>query len=398
MNNITILEQNRCLSCRSCEQSCSFSAVSFIENKEGFLYPVVNFQKCINCGKCVMHCPVLNPIKNETYSLQAYAAILKDENKIKQSSSGGVFSALAEQIIKIGGFVFGAAYDDKLQVKHISVSTYEELERLKGSKYVASDTGSTFSEVEKLLKKNKVVLYSGTPCQIAGLKVFLGKEYEKLITVDLICHGVPSQKLFNRYLELESKRNRGKIIYYGFRDKDICGWSCIGKAKLKTKKKIKIKIVEGCCDPYYATFLRGETYRESCYICQFANNQRVGDITIGDFWGVENFYPDLERKNGVSCVIINTRKGKEFFSKYSEVLNIIPSDIEKISEKNTNLKEPVHRPPIRDNVYTLIDDRNIKHVFKYCRYKNRIFMKIRNRISYFIPRKIKKIIKNLRNI
>ena len=314
-HSIACLDKSKCYSCHSCVLSCPKNAIRMQETSEGFLYPDVNAE-CVHCGICVRACPALTPPAIDVFKKECYCAYLLDNEKRMQSTSGGVFSGLAEKIILDGGIVFGAAYDTDLNVSQIAVDNLNDLQKLKGSKYVESYTGDSFKQVKLFLDKGRSVLYSGTPCMIAGLKTFLGKTYENLITVDIICHGVPSRKLFRKYLEWLGKKYRGKIIYYGFRDKDVGGWSCGGKAKTKTKTKT----IAGSCDPYYASFLRGETYRESCYTCPFANTQRIGDITLGDFWGVERFYPEIDRTKGVSCVIVNSCKGQAFFDSVKEIL------------------------------------------------------------------------------
>lgn len=359
------------------------------ETSEGFLYPDVNAE-CVHCGICVRACPALTPPAIDVFEKECYCAYLLDNEKRMQSTSGGVFSALAEKIILDGGIVFGAAYDTDLNVSQIAVDNLNDLQKLKGSKYVESYTGDSFKQVKLLLDKGRTVLYSGTPCMIAGLKTFLGKTYENLITVDIICHGVPSRKLFRKYLEWLGKKYRGKIIYYGFRDKDVGGWSCGGKAKTKTKTKT----IAGSCDPYYASFLRGETYRESCYTCPFANTQRIGDITLGDFWGVERFYPEIDRTKGVSCVIVNSCKGQAFFDSVKKDCKSIDCSLEEIKKGNWNLHRSTPRREIRDEIYNNIDG-SLKEFFSKFKYISLLEQKFKFIIYIMIPVSIRKKIKNI---
>ena len=360
------------------------------ETSEGFLYPDVNAE-CVHCGICVRACPALTPPAIDVFEKECYCAYLLDNEKRMQSTSGGVFSGLAEKIILDGGIVFGAAYDTDLNVSQIAVDNLNDLQKLKSSKYVESYTGDSFKQVKLFLDKGRTVLYSGTPCMIAGLKTFLGKTYENLITVDIICHGVPSRKLFRKYLEWLGKKYRGKIIYYGFRDKDVGGWSCGGKAKTKTKTKTKT--IAGSCDPYYASFLRGETYRESCYTCPFANTQRIGDITLGDFWGVERFYPEIDRTKGVSCVIVNSCKGQAFFDSVKEQLNTRRTNIESILFQNDNLKFPTQRSSMRNFLYDDIDASQIKSVFSKFKYNKSLMFRIRVSISNYLPSNVKQMLR-----
>lgn len=387
-NSIACLDKSKCYSCHSCVLSCPKNAIRMQETSEGFLYPDVNAE-CVHCGICVRACPALTPPAIDVFEKECYCAYLLDNEKRMQSTSGGVFSGLAEKIILDGGIVFGAAYDTDLNVSQIAVDNLNDLQKLKGSKYVESYTGDSFKQVKLFLDKGRSVLYSGTPCMIAGLKTFLGKTYENLITVDIICHGVPSRKLFRKYLEWLGKKYRGKIIYYGFRDKDVGGWSCGGKAKTKTKTKT----IAGSCDPYYASFLRGETYRESCYTCPFANTQRIGDITLGDFWGVESFYPEIDRTKGVSCVIVNSCKGQAFFDSVKEQLNTRRTNIESILFQNDNLKFPTQRSSMRNFLYDDIDASQIKSVFSKFKYNKSLMFRIRVSISNYLPSNVKQMLR-----
>ena len=387
-NSIACLDKSKCYSCHSCVLSCPKNAIRMQETAEGFLYPDVNAE-CVHCGICVRACPALTPPAIDVFKKECYCAYLLDNEKRMQSTSGGVFSGLAEKIILDGGIVFGAAYDTDLNVSQIAVDNLNDLQKLKGSKYVESYTGDSFKQVKLFLDKGRSVLYSGTPCMIAGLKTFLGKTYENLITVDIICHGVPSRKLFRKYLEWLGKKYRGKIIYYGFRDKDVGGWSCGGKAKTKTKTKT----IAGSCDPYYASFLRGETYRESCYTCPFANTQRIGDITLGDFWGVESFYPEIDRTKGVSCVIVNSCKGQAFFDSVKEQLNTRRTNIESILFQNDNLKFPTQRSSMRNFLYDDIDASQIKSVFSKFKYNKSLMFRIRVSISNYLPSNVKQMLR-----
>ena len=354
-NNITKLEIKNCVGCRSCLQSCPKECIIMQENNEGFYFPYVEEDKCIECGLCIKHCPILTPGNLAEDNKDYYGLYVKDKNLLLSSSSGGAFVGIASYVLEKEGVVFGCSYDDNLIAKHIVVSVCDDLIKLQGSKYVASDTNDTYTQVKKILdKSNKMVLYTGTPCQIAGLKAFLGKDYTNLYTIDLLCHGTPSQKLFSKYIEWLGKKMKGKIIYYGFRDKDVGGWSCGGK--FKTKTKTKTKTLEASCDPYYASFLRGETYRESCYVCKYANMKRVGDITIGDFWGVEKYYPNIHNENGVSCCIVNSKKGKELFNFVSNKFEYFEVKETDLVKNNKNLLQPTLRPNARDYVYKAVEN------------------------------------------
>lgn len=374
-----------CVGCRSCELSCPNKCIYFEEDYEGFLYPVVEEKKCVNCALCVKHCPILSDVDTEDYKQKSYAVWLNDTLLLAKSSSGGAFTGFAEHILDLNGIVFGAAFDGNLQVNQICVHDKQGLCLLKGSKYVSSNTQKTFLEVKDYLETGIKVLYSGTPCQIAGLKAFLGKEYENLYTIDLICHGVPSQKLFDKYISWLGMKYKEKIIYYGFRDKDIGGWSCGGKAKTKTKTKT----INASFDPYYASFLRCETYRESCYSCKFATMQRVSDITIGDYFEGKDFYPQLTGINGVSLCIINTKKGQELFEENINKFSSIPVSKEHYVGIKGNLLKPSPRPKTREDIYSGINELPVDLFFKRF-----VYTKIMFRCTYYAKKIIKKVIPN----
>lgn len=387
--NVSVLEKNKCFGCGSCFQSCPKNAIGMESDEEGFAFPKIDEKKCIDCSVCVKKCPSLSPLKKNDFTQETYSVLYKNDEICKKSASGGAFAAFALKILENQGVVFGCAYDEDLNAVQIKIDSPENLIKLQGSKYVSSDSKNTFAEAKKDLLIGKKVLYSGRPCQIAGLRKYLEKEYENLLTVDLVCHGVPSQKLFTKYLEWLGQKNGGKIIYYGFRDKDVDGWSCGGKFKTKTKTKTN----EASCDPYYASFLRGETYRMSCYGCPFACSERAGDLSICDFWGVEKFYPDIDTAKGVSGIIINTEKGKGFFEECSEMFESRKVKFDELKANNTNLNHPTPMPEKRKTVYKdcIVDGKFVPNV----EFDSLFKFHLRTTVSRFMPRIIKKAIKKV---
>lgn len=277
---MNICERSNCTGCGSCFNICPTSAIEMVENEQGFIEPRIDEKKCINCGLCKNKCPSINSIKTEKIK-ETYAATSKNNETVLKSSSGGIFSEIANYVIENNGCVFGAAFDENLQVEHIFIEKKEEIIKLSGSKYIQSNTGTTYKAAKKELEKGRSVLYTGTPCQIAGLKSFLGKEYPSLITVDLICHGVPSQNFFNKYIEYISKGK--KITNYNFRHKEKNDTNCMILTYKLNNKIIKIK--NPFVDSYYYAFLNGYIYRDNCYQCKYANCNRIGDITIRRFLG-----------------------------------------------------------------------------------------------------------------
>lgn len=394
MKSVSVIDRKKCFSCRSCVQTCPKNAIDMQENNEGFFYPSVNESKCVECGLCLKHCPSFESYEKNDFKKTSYAVWLKDNKKLFESSSGALFSAAAEKILKNGGVVFGAAYNADLFVEHICIEDINELYKLKGSKYVESTTNSTYSKVLFYLKNGKKVLYSGTPCQIAGLKKFLGKDYENLFTMDLICHGVPSERLFHKYLEWQSGQLGGKIIYCGFRDKDVGGCSCNGKIKTKTKTKTVLSAL----DPYYSSFIRCETYRESCYSCPYSSLERPGDITMGDFTEITEIIPGFDFSKGLSLCIIDTEKGLALFNLVKNSFNILPLEFSQYISIKSNLQKPSERPIARNSVYSGIEELSAKEFFK--RFKEAscfYFIKFYSRkmLSKITPSFVKKIVKRI---
>lgn len=342
-----IVSQKKCTACGACLNICAHNAIKMTEDKYGYLIPYVDTNKCIECGLCVKICPInsakkFNPIK--TYGASW------DNNNITKCASGGIFGSMATYIIQQGGIAFGCSlknFNGEISPIIRSVNNTIDLQLLLGSKYIQSNTLNTFNEVKKLLKEGKTVLYSGTPCQIAGLKCFLrNKEYPNLITIDFICHGTPNARIFQSYINYLEEKNKIKIEDYKFRDKTK-GWGKFYYSyTFRTQSgKIKKSVRKFTTSIYYRLFLSSTIYRDSCYSCQFANPQRVSDITIGDFWGIEKEYNHLISNKslfnkGISCVIINTNKGLSFWENTKASFTYFPAEYDKIIKYNHQLKNP----------------------------------------------------------
>lgn len=218
--------ENNCSECNACVQICKHQAIELKVNEEGFSYPCINIEKCIHCNLCIEVCPMQNGDKVKLSNLKVLAVQIKNNKTLQKSSSGGVFSLIANYVIKNNGIIYGAAWNAEMQLCHIGVETEKELERLRGSKYVHSYIGNVFQDIKVHLKNNRLVYFTGTPCQVAGLKLFLRKSYDNLITSDLICHGTPSQKIFDVFRHNMEIELNEKTVDYKFRDKSIAGWSC----------------------------------------------------------------------------------------------------------------------------------------------------------------------------
>lgn len=383
MNNILVVGKN-CCGCGGCKDLCPKNSISLKADKEGFLYPYLD-TSCVDCGLCLKHCPVANQVEKPEIQ-KVYGARIKDDNLLIKSSSGGVFPQLAMEILKKKGVVFGCAFDEKLTARHIAVEKERDLVKLQGSKYVQSNTLGVFSQVKDFLEQNRFVLFSGTGCQVAGLKSFLKKDYEKLLTVDVVCHGVPSPKLFENYLCYLSGKEKSEITRYNFRSKDKNGWGLFYKY---TAKKDKYK--DGFFDPYYYAFLTGKNYRESCYNCKFANENRQADITLADFWSIKTEHPDFYSKKGSSAVIVNSQKGQQYFQSIARKMEYVESDYEKASKLNTNLVRPSTRPKNRSDFYKGFQgDLNL-----YFKKKLKPPFQLKRRIKNMVPQGVKNAIRKV---
>ena len=300
-----------CSGCSACENICPKNCISMARDSEGFAYPKINHEVCISCGKCDKVCPALNFKPTMPDKLpDAFVAIYPDEKVRRHSSSGGAFTALSELVLSTGGIIFGAGFNENWQVVHTSAENPDELENLRGSKYVQSQIGDVYKRVKAELEKGRRVLFSGTPCQCAGLKSFLDKDYDNLLTVEIICHGTPSPLLWENYIEYIARGH--DIAHVNFRSKRF-GW---------TNNHLEINFFDcgfyaksNGSDLYLKNFLQLMTERPSCHECKFKFPNGKSDITIGDAWGVQNFAPKFFDDCGTSLVIIHTAKGRNFLSK-----------------------------------------------------------------------------------
>ncbi len=307
VERMTILKDMKsCCGCGACFNICPAGAIEMSENTEGFLEPSVDEEKCISCGKCKNVCPLVNR-QYPNYPKPDIFAFSAEEKILYDSSSGGIFTFLARQILESGGYVAGAAYDSRFYVKHIMIHSMDELDRIRRSKYLQSSTGDTFQKTKELLEQGNFVLYSGCPCQIAGLLRFLGKDYEKLYTVDVLCHGVPSPGLFQEHLK-NSFGGTDKIADVEFRSRE--GWASLFKVKLKNGD---VRTSYNHTSVYMQSFLQDINLRDSCFQCQYSRLPRQGDLTIGDLWTAGSFKLPFEYRKGVSVVLLNNEKGRVWF-------------------------------------------------------------------------------------
>lgn len=316
MNRLKILDiQNTCTGCGACAGICPKKSLSMQYDNEGFIVPVFDQTFCIDCRLCEEHCHVINPeIKlDNNYKLKAFACWSLDEKERMLSSSGGMYSVLSNKILSLGGVVFGARYNfEQERLEHNHTDNFE-LAEFRKSKYIESNTLSTFSEVRSFLRSDRWVLYCGTPCQISGLRSFLRhKEYAKLILVDFICHGVPSNLHFTEYKRSLEKK-KGNLNYLDFRPKTH-GWHYFnfGMGFVNGKKQF----THYSKDIYYLSFVKNDVLRRSCYNCSILENH-LSDITLADFWKIHSFTPELDDNKGVSLLVSNSLKGETFLNSTS---------------------------------------------------------------------------------
>lgn len=380
-----VLEKNKCSGCSACANACPKNAIEMIKNEDGFIHPKINKHKCVNCGLCKKTCPVLNNSENKSLN-QCYVAYSNDEDAKKTSSSGGIFDLIAKNILKEHGIVVGAAFNDKMELKHTAIEKIEDLEKLKGSKYLQSELDNIFSYIKEKINSRKV-LFVGTPCQVAGLHAFLKKDYDNLVCVDLFCHGVPSPKLFTKYIKELEKDNNSKVINYNFRDKKT-GWdSYSNTCRLKNNKEISQLQKD---NNYMKLFLSDIALRESCYNCNFKLGNKYSDITLGDFWGVQKYYPEMYNKQGVSAIIVNTEKGQKIFEDISNDLSYKECKLENIVSGNPSLAISGKTPKLRNEFFDELDNKDIDYLTKKYQKKISLISKLKNKIKSLIKKLINK--------
>lgn len=352
-----------CSGCEACANACSHDAITMTEDAMGHLHPQFNETKCIDCGLCTKVCPALAPV-TQVSPLRAFAVASDDAEERRTSSSGGAASVAARHILKHGGVVYGCAQADYCHIGHVRIDSVEELGRLKGSKYVQSRMGHVYRQVRADLLADRPVLFTGTPCQVAGLRNFLRKDYDNLVTIDLICHGVPSQQMLRRDVAAATRglENR-KDILVNFRWK--CQYGIQYGIQFGNPNGTDMHILRELRyphDPYITAFMTGLSFRESCHRCPYAGQKRTGDLTIGDFWGLGAYAPtSFKIREGVSLVLVNTPAGERLWDKLDPMLSVEERSLQEAIAGNANLRTTSPRPPRKDlfkHVYQTTGDLN----------------------------------------
>ena len=325
---IEITQKHKCCGCAGCQSICPHGCITMQSDDEGFAYPLVDKARCTNCGLCARACPILNR-KTCTNQMKAYAAINNDQQIRLQSSSGGVFSALAECVLAQGGVVFGAAFDENFVVRHMACKSLEDLPKLRTSKYVQSSIGECFKQAKMFLAQGRLVYFTGTPCQIAGLKSFLIRDYENLITQDIICHGVPSPLVWQKYLEYKSKGLKPANV--NFRDKSY-SWENFA---FRIDNKDNIYIKPHLQDKFMRMFLLNKILRPSCHKCAFKGDGHLADITLADFWGKNiKLVPQFNDNKGCNLILTRTQKGEEILNLAKTKITFAPVPVDKALNGN----------------------------------------------------------------
>ncbi len=363
MKNIEVIAtSSKCTGCGCCANLCAFGAIRMEPDNDGFYRPVTDAEKCKDCGLCLDRCPANSPDYSNSAEPECYALMASDEVRAK-SSSGGAFTLIADEIFSRGGYVCGVAYtDDCRKTHHVIIDSPEGMDALRGSKYIMSNTEDVYSRIGKLLSEEKYVLFSGTPCQVAGLNAYLGKLKDSpyLLTVDLICHGIPSEKAFSKYMrDLHANR---KIQHLGFKDKEY-GWHASLTIKYDNDEVYNMPCET---DPYFISYLNGLNKNKSCGECQFAKIPRQGDITIGDYWGINNHNPDFNDKKGTSVVLINNERAKQFLKNIRENAKLFEqTPLDPAVKGNSNLVSSPKNNISRSQFFKKIDSFRYQEAVKW---------------------------------
>lgn len=389
---IEITSKERCSGCYACANACPKECIKMISDDEGFWYPQLDMKKCIDCGLCEKVCPIINKWEpEESRVTKAMAAINKIEEIRLKSSSGGMFTLIAELIIDQGGVVFGAAFsDDFKSVHHISVDNIDDLEKLRGSKYTQSRIGNTYKQAKECLESGRKVLFTGTPCQIGGLYSYLKKQYNNLYTQDIICHGVPSPMVWKKYVEEREKEYSAKTKQIYFRNKKS-GWKSFSMKFEFLDEKEYIQIHRE--DSFMRAFLTNSCLRHSCYACSFKKINRQADITLADFWGIQNVLPEMDDDKGTSLVLVHSKKGCELLEQIEHLMITKPVDIDCVIKYNPSVATSVSPNQLREKYMKRIKTESPDYL------ASKLFkISLKNRIKSILRRLgIISMLKKLRN-
>ena len=378
-----------CTGCTACKNTCPKQCIEMQMDKNGFVYPKIkDLSACIECRKCERACPVLGNIRFSNQTV-AYAAFSKNEKMRMESSSGGIFSELAKEILLQGGVVYGAAYNEQFEVQHCCVDTVDDLRKLRGAKYAESDLGNSFSDILKRLKTGQKVLFSGTPCQVAGLKSFLGKEYDNLFCIDFVCHGIPSPTVWKNYVEYRAKKDANGELpkNINLRSKHT-GWSKYQYSNVfeyKNGKKYSALSIDSL---FMKLFVGDYISRESCENCKFKGYNRVSDITLGDFWGIWDIDPQMDDDKGTSVVLIQSEKGQQLWNIIRDQIVYKEVSLEQASEQNPSMLVSSKAHENRKNVLDKIREEHFDECEKiFAQQQSTLIIKVKRKINMLIKKR-----------
>lgn len=371
---INLKGKEDCCGCSACQEICPKNCISMKEDAEGFLYPFVEKENCINCNLCNKVCPLVNHTKWDDTIIKSYVGYVINEKIRLQSSSGGIFSVLAEFILKSEkGVLYGASINENQMICHMRIDSIANLGLLRGSKYLQSKINETFKNAKMDLEAGLNVFYSGTACQIAGLKSFLGKEYKNLYTVDVLCHGVPSPKVWTAYRKWQEKKNNSTIREISFRNKEF-GWKNYQMKIVFNNEEKYIKPHSE--DMYSQMFLSNICLRPSCHKCKFKGLNRLSDLTLGDAWGIDKCMPEMDDDKGTSVIIVHSIKGQELLSRIKNAVNIMEIDIDRILPLSSDSRKSVQAHKRRKLFFSKLFDYKIFFIWKQYMWYQKIKAKI----------------------
>lgn len=386
-----------CCGCRACEKICPTNCISMHEDEKGFTYPSKNEELCIECGLCEKVCPFVQK-KEIDYKYddlpKAYFAINKNDDILMKSASGGVFSAVLYAYCTENFIVFGVQFDEKFRANHTYSDSLEGAQKYRKSKYVQSDINDSYKNAEVFLKEGKKVLFTGTPCQIAGLRLYLRKKYDNLFCLDLVCHGVPNQSIFNKYMNCIEGMYKGKITDFTFRHKTL------DKRGKWNSKNIKFRIdgkdiVHTLNEDFYLKGFQGELFfRPSCYECKYANPDRISDITMADFWGIEKLFPKEDVHKGVSVILANTQKGQGILKELTKTMDLKEVDLDYVIASNAQLNRPAKKHPKYEEFFKRVNNVPFDKAVDICIPKSSLAKRLASRI---LPQGLKNLIKKIIN-
>lgn len=359
---IHIKDKHDCCGCTACASVCRRKAIEMKPDEEGFLYPICDTLLCTNCHLCEQVCPVKvrDSRLSEVYPIKVFALRHRDEDVLRSSSSGGAFAAIVKDSLSQGGIIYGAEYDDSQMVVHRGETSEEGALKFRGSKYVQSNINDVYKEIKTHLRMGKHVLFSGTPCQVEGLNCFLGTSYDNLLTVDILCHGVPSPKVYSDYIKFIRKYSIGHLRDIFMKDKTF-GWGYQNLRLIFNNGSTQFNTI--LSNLWNKIFYSHLVIRPSCYTCRFTNYYRAGDLTIGDFWGIEKSHPNIKNKNGVSVLLINTSKGEKIWARIKSHYIYEESNMEECLQQC--LVHPIEEPQNRNAFWKNYRDYGFSMIAKY---------------------------------